>query len=678
MNNQNNPNRLVNEKSPYLQQHSNNPVDWYPWGEEAFQKAKSEDKPIFLSIGYSTCHWCHVMEKESFEDYSTAQLMNEYFVNIKVDREERPDIDNVYMTALQSLTGSGGWPLSAFLTPGLKPFYLGTYFPNRAAYNRPSFVDLLKGINKAWIEKNSEIIDSSSRIIDSISKSSIIFKNDQIDVSEIEKKCLEHFVRAYDSLNSGFGNAPKFPRPSIFEFLLRCNYYLSDIKSLEMTENTLLAMSRGGMYDQLGGGFSRYSVDEFWKVPHFEKMLYDQAQLLSSLSDTFLITRNNEIEIRIIETIEYIKRDLLDNSGAFYSAEDADSEGVEGKFYAWTIEEVSKILNEKELRIFILHYGFTTEGNFEHNKNVLHIFKNIDEIESETQIDKNEIIDLLKSSKTKLFNERLNRIRPHRDEKIISAWNGLLISGLVKSFRAINNLEYLKLAENCADAIIENMFVNGILNRRMKDKEVKINGFLDDYSFMIAGLIDLYEASANSKYIKLAEDLLKVTDKLFYDSKNGGYFNTSGLDPSVLIRTKSEYDSAEPSGNSIMAMNLLKLGSIFNDDNYIKKSNIIVNLFISHTSAYPSAMPYMLAVKLDSMKPLRQIVFSSTSKTIDNTLLQNQIFKNYNPNAVIIYNDEYMYNRIELLKDMMPINDKPTVYICENFTCKLPSNVYIK
>lgn len=245
MNNQNNPNRLVNEKSPYLQQHSNNPVDWYPWGEEAFQKAKSEDKPIFLSIGYSTCHWCHVMEKESFEDYSTAQLMNEYFVNIKVDREERPDIDNVYMTALQSLTGSGGWPLSAFLTPGLKPFYLGTYFPNRAAYNRPSFVDLLKGINKAWIEKNSEIIDSSSRIIDSISKSSIILKNDQIDVSEIEKKCLEHFVRAYDSLNSGFGNAPKFPRPSIFEFLLRCNYYLSDIKSLEMTENTLLAMSRG-------------------------------------------------------------------------------------------------------------------------------------------------------------------------------------------------------------------------------------------------------------------------------------------------------------------------------------------------------------------------------------------------------------------------------------------------
>lgn len=307
-----------------------------------------------------------------------------------------------------------------------------------------------------------------------------------------------------------------------------------------------------------------------------------------------------------------------------------------------------------------------------------YIFLNIDEIESETQIDKNEIIDLLKSSKTKLFNERLNRIRPHRDEKIISAWNGLLISGLAKSFRAINNLEYLKLAENCADAIIENMFVNGILNRRMKDKEVKINGFLDDYSFMIAGLIDLYEVSANSKYIKLAEDLLKVTDILFYDSKNGGYFNTSGLDPSVLIRTKSEYDSAEPSGNSIMAMNLLKLGSIFNDDNYIKKSNIIVDLFISHTSAYPSAMPYMLAVKLDSMKPLRQIVFSGTSKTIDNTLLQNQIFKNYNPNAVIIYNDEYMYNRIELLKDMMPINDKPTVYICENFTCKLPSNVYIK
>lgn len=704
------PNRLINEQSPYLQQHAYNPVDWYAWGEEAFAKAQKEDKPIFLSIGYSTCHWCHVMERESFENDEVAEVMNKFFVNIKLDREERPDIDTVYMTALQALTGSGGWPLSAFLTPELKPFFLGTYFPPKPAYNRPSFIDLLHGINRAWVEQRDEINSSSEKITNALKYNSKTDEqnakqtnpqqtiNKSIEISEfsetelvktelteaqltdIEKKCSEYFARTFDSEYAGFGSAPKFPRPSVFEFLLRCNYYLQDKKSLEMTTQTLLKMSRGGMYDRLGGGFARYSVTKDWKIPHFEKMLYDQAQLLSVMADVYAITKEQEIKSRIEETINYLERDLLDKSGAFYCAEDADSEGVEGKFYVWKFDEIMKILRPDEARIFIPFYNITASGNFENGLNILHSEKSLEEFIQEYNAKNNTEISLeaaenfVSSAQKKLFLIREKRIRPHRDEKILTAWNGLIIAGLAKCAKVFGNEKYLSLAKNSADAVLGLMIKEGRLMRRMKNGEVKITGFLDDYAFFIYGLIELYQASLQSTYLSHAEQLLNSADELFYDNSSIGYFNTSGEDKSVLVRMKPEYDSAEPSGNSVMAMNLLLLGEIFYNKDYTTKAKNIINCFVINSQKYPSALPLMLSARLDSMRSFSRIVFVKCQNEQENKNLLQQIFLNYKPNRVVVAKDEFMQSRDNTMQEMKLLNNTATIYVCENNSCQAPTN----
>ncbi|MEO5929545.1 MAG: thioredoxin domain-containing protein, partial [Candidatus Kapaibacterium sp.] len=479
-------NRLINEKSPYLQQHAHNPVDWYPWGEEAFEKARREEKPIFLSIGYSTCHWCHVMERESFESEETARLMNELFVNIKVDREERPDVDNVYMTASQAINQSGGWPLSAWLTPDLQPFYVGTYFPPKPAYGRPSFRDALLSLHDAWVNEHEKVLRSAKAIMRAVTQGSVVAApaDQRVDTAPIIELCLQQLERSYDQRRGGFSAAPKFPRPVIIEFLLRYHHERGNDAALAMALHTLRAMSAGGMYDQLGGGFARYSVDVEWRVPHFEKMLYDQGQLLAAYADAYRITGDAGLAGTIRQTIAYAERDLMDASGAFYSAEDADSEGEEGTFYVWKLAQLRDLLAADELEALVPYYGITEEGNFEHGNNVLHTSATLALVAQAVGKSEDEVDALLRSAREKLFAERVGRIRPHRDEKILTAWNGLMISGLAKSSAALGDPRIAELARRAADHMIATMNRDGRLMHRLKDGEVRFDAYLDDYAFL--------------------------------------------------------------------------------------------------------------------------------------------------------------------------------------------------
>lgn len=673
------PNRLIHEKSPYLQQHAHNPVDWYPWGEEAFEKARMEEKPIFLSIGYSTCHWCHVMERESFEDEETARMMNELFVNIKVDREERPDVDNVYMTAAQAINGNGGWPLSAWLTPELHPYYVGTYFPPRPAYGRPSFRDALRSLHHAWINEREKVFRTSKAIMHAVEKNSVITGDGATtaDLPAIIDLCFDQLQKSYDPRYGGFSNAPKFPRPSIIEFLLRYYKERGNQQALDTTLRTLNRMAAGGMYDQLGGGFARYSVDAEWRVPHFEKMLYDQGQLVGVYADAYRITRDEELARVIRHTIEYLERDLMHESGAFYSAEDADSEGEEGTFYVWRLAELEEILAPQEFEAVAHYYGITEEGNFEHGKNVLHTSATIDQVAQRLRIDAEGVRSLLESARGKLFQVREKRVRPHRDEKILTSWNGLMISGLARAAAALDEPRYAALARRAADYLIATMNIDGRLMHRLKDGEVKFEGYLEDYAFFAAGLIDLYEATFEVSYLKEAERLMREAGRLFWDEEGGGYFMTSGDDPSVLVRSKSDHDGAEPAGNSAMAMNLLRLGRLFYDDDLTGKGDRTIDLFTSRIAEYPIMMPLMIAAALFRSEPPRQIVIAASEDAEDTKRLIRQVHAEYRPGTALLLvdpnaTDRWLTEKIETIEGMGPVDGRAAAYVCENFTCQRP------
>ena len=681
------PNRLINEKSPYLQQHAYNPVDWYPWGEEAFERARREEKPIFLSIGYSTCHWCHVMERESFEDPATAELMNEHFINIKVDREERPDVDQVYMTAVQVVSGHGGWPLSAWLTPELKPFYVGTYFPPRPMYGRPSFTDALLQLNNAWTTDREKVYRSATAIANSVGQASAVVEDPtrtEIDPTIVDA-CYAQIEQSYDPEYGGFGGAPKFPRPSLFEFLLRYHHHHGSPKALEMTAHTLRMMCQGGMYDQLGGGFARYSVDAEWRVPHFEKMLYDQGQLVAILADTYRITRDELFAGFIRHTVEYLERDLMVSDpdapghGTFYSAEDADSEGEEGTFYVWTRAELAEHLGEQERRAIETYYGFTDAGNFEHGKNVLHTSASIEQVARQMSLEPREVEALLTSAQEKLFAVRERRVRPGRDEKVLTSWNGLMISGLARAAAALDEPRYADMATECARRIVENMRDgDGRLMHRMKDGEVKIPGFLDDYAFLVQGLIDLYETTFDIRHLETADRLVAEANALFWDEEGGGYYMTSGEDASVLFRSKADHDGAEPSGNSVMAMNLLRLGRLFYDEDYQRKAERTIRMFTARVEKYPSAMPLMVAAAMAQARPPRQIVIAASRSDLDGAArLHEQAQREYRPDtAIVMTRDDapsrWMASRMELIAEMRPVDGRSVAYVCENLACQAP------
>ncbi|MFN3533611.1 MAG: thioredoxin domain-containing protein [Candidatus Brocadia sp.] len=670
------PNRLIHEKSPYLQQHAYNPVDWYPWGEEAFQKAMEENKPIFLSIGYSTCHWCHVMEHESFEDEEVAKILNENFVSIKVDREERPDLDNIYMSVCQALSGSGGWPLNLFLTPGKKPFFAGTYFPKTERYGNPGFIAILKQISNLW-KTNKESVVASSEQVTKVLQSMAATTPGEIPTQETLKYAYEQLRDDFDMIYGGFGSSPKFPTPHNYTFLLRWWKRSNDPMALEMVEKTLERMGRGGMYDQLGGGFHRYSTDEYWLVPHFEKMLYDQALTAMAYAEAYQATRKPYYADIVKGIFTYVLRDMTSPEGGFYSAEDADSEGVEGKFYVWTPDEVVKILGEKDGKIFCDYYDVSREGNFE-EKNILHVDKPLDAFVRLVGIKPEELQELLRTAREKLFAVREKRVHPHKDDKILTAWNGLMIAALAKGAQALREPEYAHAAVCATDFILSALRQkDGTLLRRHRLGESAIPGYLDDYAYFVWGLIDLYEATFETKYLKIALELNKQMVENFWDEKGGGFFFSGRKNERLIAQTKEIYDGATPSGNSVAFFNILRLGRMTGNLDLVKIGEQLMKTFGETINQHPSGYTQFLCALDFALGPTKEIVIAGEPNQKDTRQILEEIWKCFLPRKVLLVNstkDKSLEEIAEFVKEQRPIEGKATAYVCENFTCKAPTN----
>jgi len=665
-------NALAGEKSPYLLQHKNNPVEWRPWGEAAFAQARAEQKPVFLSIGYSTCHWCHVMAHESFENPAIAALMNRAFVNIKVDREERPDVDRVYMAFVQATSGGGGWPMSVWLTPEGNPFFGGTYFPPEDRYGRAGFPQIVLQIEKLWDEDPARIEAEAGRVMGELRGAAAPVSSGEPLQSEWILNGQSAFARGFDAHNGGFGGAPKFPRPSVLSFLLR-----GSEEPQRMALETLRAMSRGGMRDHLGGGFHRYSVDAFWHVPHFEKMLYDQAQIAVSLVEAWQITKDPFFESTLRSTLDYVLRDMTHPKGGFYSAEDADSlisagsaEHAEGAFYVWTKQEIEDALGASAAGEFCGRYGVRADGNAPDGsdphgeftgKNILH-----ETGEAETE-------SLSESRKT-LFDLRAKRPRPHLDDKILTAWNGLMISAFAKAGAALGDARYLEAAARAAEFVQAHLLIAGDLRRSWRGSVSDIPGFAEDYAFFIQGLLDLYEAGFDLRWVKWALELQALQDRFFWDGDS--YFSSRDGDPLVPLRMKEDYDGAEPAANSIAALNLLRLGRMLHDDSLEEKARRILAAHAAQMARTPSAVPQMLvALDLAVQSPAQTVVAGGRDES--HALLQS-LAQNFRPHSSKILLDspealDFFSARSPALRAMSPIDGRPALYECENFTCKTPA-----
>jgi uncharacterized protein YyaL (SSP411 family) len=686
------PNRLIHEKSPYLLQHAHNPVEWYPWGPEAFEKAQTQKKPIFLSIGYSTCHWCHVMERESFENPAVADILNRHYVSIKVDREERPDVDRVYMTFVQSTTGAGGWPMSVFLTPDLKPFLGGTYYPPDDRYGRPGFASLLTRIAEIWDDSPGKILDQGTQFTEAIEahlREAQSTESSPLNLDWLEKG-YRQLASGFDPEDGGFTPAPKFPRPAVFNFLLR--YWLRTKKenSLEMVQFTLRKMARGGIYDHLGGGFHRYSVDTRWHVPHFEKMLYDQAQLTVAYTEMFQATADPEFKRVVRETLDYVLRDLTSPEGGFYSAEDADSlpepgatEKREGAFYVWTQQELDRALTPEESMVFRRMYGVERAGNVAEasdphreltGRNVLFLQNDPVLVAKLTGKGEEEIAQLVSTARQKLKSIRDERPRPHLDDKIVTAWNGLMISGLAKAFQGLEESRYLEAAQRAGQFLQKNLYQHRLL-RSYRGTAGTTYGFAEDYAFLIQGLLDLYEADFDVRWLRWAGELQVQMNALFADPK-GGYFSTEEGAPDILFRMKEDHDGAEPSANSVAAMNLARLARIFDRKEFQHSAARIVGVFHPALERMPSALPQMLAALDACMAEPMQIILAGQGQP-ETAALLSVVRRRYLPNKVVLLADggesqNWLTHHIEALGLMGPVDGKPAAYVCRNFACQLP------
>ncbi|MBV8899206.1 MAG: thioredoxin domain-containing protein [Verrucomicrobia bacterium] len=696
MSGQRNPNRLVHEKSPYLLQHAYNPVDWYPWGEEAFAKARAENKLIFLSIGYSTCHWCHVMERESFENEAIAEILNRHFVSIKVDREERPDVDRVYMLFVQSTTGSGGWPLSAFLTPDLEPFLGGTYYPPEDRYGRPGFGTLLKRLAEIWADQSGRILEQGENVTRSI-------RNylEEVKVREtvpLNPEWRDHayrqFAAGFDSEEGGFSPAPKFPRASVFSFLLRYAHRTQAGTALDMALFTLRKMALGGIYDQLGGGFHRYSVDSRWHVPHFEKMLYDQAQLVAVYTEAYQLRADPLFEKTIRETLDYVLTVLRSPEGGFYSAEDADSlpatpgaaEKREGAFYVWTREEVDQRLTPAESPVFCRTFGVEGGGNVDpasdphdelRNQNVLFVQNDRELVAKLTNHTPEEVAALLESAREKLRRARDQRPRPHKDDKVVTAWNGLMITALAKAHQVFGDPRYLAAAQQAARFIRARLFP-GRLVRSFRGEPSRVHGFAEDYAALIQGLLDLYESDFDSGWLRWAGELQVQMNALFADPK-GGYFNTAQDSPDILFRMKDDHDGAEPAANSVAALNLVRLARIFGQKEFQHSASRIVGSFGPTLERMPSALPWLLVAMDAAIAEPTQIVVAAARNDPQLPAFLHEIRQRFIPNGIVLLADggesqAWLEQHVEALCAMRPAASGPVVYLCQNFTCELPIN----
>ena len=571
-------NALISETSPYLLQHAHNPVDWYPWGPEALEISKAENKPILLSIGYSACHWCHVMEHESFENVQIADLMNQHFVSIKVDREERPDLDHIYQSVIQMLTGQGGWPLTAFLTPDQEAFYGGTYYPPEDCYGRPGFPRVLQSIAEAYHQRPDDIDKSITQIRDGLQKLSTFAAQAGALTPAVLETSARGLANTVDMVHGGFGSQPKFPNPTNLEFLLRFWRGSGNENFLNLVQLSLDKMAQGGIYDQLGGGFHRYSTDTHWLVPHFEKMLYDNAQLLPLYLSLYQITDNPHYARVARETVTYLKREMLHSDGGFYATQDADSEGVEGKFFVWTKAEVDAQLGA-DSRLFCRYYDITDTGNWEHGNNIPHLTVSLPQLATMFNQELEPVTANIEASKLKLFETREQRIKPFRDEKILTAWNGLMLSGFIHAYAVLGDTEALEAVQRTIQFLRDHMWKEGKLLRTYKDGQAKLNGYLDDYAFLAAALLDAFEVTFDRDYFDWAEALMATMLDEFWDAENGGFFFTGNGHEPLINRTKSAFDQAIPSGNSVATKTLLRLYHYTGHTDYLERAEHILRLF---------------------------------------------------------------------------------------------------
>ncbi len=663
-------NQLVNESSPYLLQHAHNPVNWYPWSDEALQKAKEENKPILVSIGYAACHWCHVMERESFEDEATAAIMNDHFVNIKIDREERPDLDHIYMDAVQAMTGSGGWPLNVFLTPDAKPFYGGTYFPPQRAFNRPSWQETLYGVIQAFRERRHEIDAQAENLTEHLAQSNAFglkkSSEDELFSMENVHAIFQNIMKNADRQWGGFGKAPKFPQSFTIQFLLRYYYHTGNEEAVTQALLSLDKMIEGGIYDQLGGGFARYSTDTEWLAPHFEKMLYDNALLLSVLSEAFQLTGKQRYEEVIREIMEFLKREMLHTSGGFYSALDADSEGVEGKFYTWSKDEIEQILGE-DAGIFCDYYDVTTGGNWEHT-NILWVRKSSVNFAAEKGISEEELLKTLDRCKEKLMLVRSKRIRPLLDDKIILGWNALMNTACSKAYAATGVENYRQLAIENMNFLLQHFTANNTneLHHTWKNNQAKYPAFLDDYAFLIEALLYLQEITGDTKWIDSAKSVMEYVITHFSEQETGFFYYTKSGQKDVIVRKKEVYDGAVPSGNSVMAKNLWQLSILFDKPEWRQRSTDMTASLGNAIVRYPTSFGNWAGVLLEFVTGINEIAIIGEEAD----QLRSQVLQEYIPQRVIMSTSSAAKD-YPLLAGK-PVSDKTSIYLCRSYTCQHP------
>ncbi len=689
------PNLLAEETSPYLLQHAYNPVGWYPWGENAFEKARDDDKPVFLSVGYSTCHWCHVMERESFESDRIAELLNRAFVPVKVDREERPDIDRLYMTYVQAKTGSGGWPMSVWLTPDLKPFFGGSYFPPEDRYGKPGFYSLLLSIEKSWKEERNRLLSAAAGMTKQLEALSLQ-KPETVPLDEeVFHHAAKTFAGMFDKEDGGFGNAPKFPQPSILEFLLTYSYFTGNQEAKEMVLLSLRKMASGGIHDHLGiknlggGGFARYSTDERWHVPHFEKMLYDNAQLATVATEAYQITGENLYANLTEDILNYVLCDMTDNKGGFYSAEDADSfpdskskTKKEGAFYTWSIQEIAANLDPLEKDIFCFIYGVESGGNAMDDphleftgRNILFVRNDSEAAAEHFSMPAGTIRKITTDAREKLFHTRNRRPRPHLDDKILTSWNGLMISALSKASCALRNQSYLDAALKAAEFILDNLYstTDGRLLRRYRNGKAGIGGKADDYAFFIQGLLDLYEASSEHRYLSNAVKLMEKQIELFFDDTSGGFFNAASDDLSVPIRMKEDYDGAEPSPNSINALSLYRLADMMDRDDFRKIADKTIAFFSNSLKENGRQLPCLLKTAMLPFYGTRQVILSGERQNETMKNLENTLGERYLPDMFIIHASGNEAENTDFLNKITRKTTGNAAYVCSNQTCNLPA-----
>ncbi len=670
------PNRLADETSPYLLQHKDNPVDWYPWGEEALQKAREEDRPILLSVGYSACHWCHVMERESFEDAATASIMNEHFVNIKVDREERPDIDSIYMSAVQALTRSGGWPMTVFMTPDGAPFYGGTYFPPVPSRGLPSFQQLLLKLADVYENQRDEVLQSADQVRDYLEAStSAVMPKAEVAGTDLLDGAAATILSEVDNRFGGFGGAPKFPQPMNLEVLLRHHRRTGDRAALNAVELTLRRMADGGIYDHLGGGFARYAVDAYWLVPHFEKMLYDNALLARLYLETYQATGDPFYRRVAEETIDYVLRDMTGTEGGFYSAEDADSEGEEGKFYVWTPQEIQEALDSEDARLALRFWDVTDRGNFE-GKNILNVPRPPEVVAEEFGLTPEELWTRIVHIRTILRSVRERRVRPGRDEKVLAAWNGLMLRALALAARVTGRDDYREAARRNAAFLLDRMKTDGRLNRSYKDGRARFNGYLEDYAMVADGLVALYEATFEMRWLTEADDLCDAVSELFWDEEKRAFYDTSADHEELVTRPRDVYDNATPSGNSVAVEVLLRLSLLLDRGDYRQRAEDVLEEMGGGMEKIPGAFGRLLAALDFAVSGTREIAIVGESESSETKALLDTVYARYLPNKVVAgrsESDAESPGLIPLLAERPTRDGRATAYVCEGYACQAPT-----